>query len=121
MDISYWREVMTLTATVLSVGALIYAWFTARSKGNSAAIDGIKKDISQLKQVDAHHDQRLERMDEALKHLTSGNGQIIAEISKVHERTNSIADAVSQVSGQMSAQTRVLDTIVKHLISKGSD
>lgn len=51
-----------LVAVVISVASTIYAWLTSRSKDNAVAVDGIKKDHSELA-------ARVQTIETEMRHL----------------------------------------------------
>ncbi|MEX0971511.1 MAG: DUF2730 family protein [Paracoccaceae bacterium] len=103
MDIAILKNWLSVLATVLSLGAIAYAWLTRRSTENSGRLSQAEKKL-------VEYDRRIQSIESDLKHMPD------------HEQIAGIRIAITKLDGGMqrvedliSAQTRAMQRVEKHL------
>ena len=105
------RDYIYVVSGALSVGTLLYAWLTGRSKANTGSIAAI--------------DQRLAKAEGALEAvagqwdtLATSQRDIRDEIGRVHARVDEVARTSSEVAGQLRQIARGMDLLTKHNLAE---
>lgn len=93
------REWLSLVAIAISLGGVIYSWFTARSSVNSARLD---KADSQF----ADHLRRIQELENELKHMPAKDdvndlklaiAKLEGSVGRLDESLGSVARTVHRV------------------------
>lgn len=88
------KDWLGLAAVTISVGGCIYAWLTARSKGNS---EHLKKVDESLKA----HDRRIQTVESEIQHLPSKDNHHKLEV------------AIAEMNGDIKTMTANLERITR--------
>lgn len=95
-----WDVIQTLILAVVAV----YTWLLNKHQVNKDA-------ISELKESQSDTEKKQELLEQKVDMMPSHD-----DLEKVHEKLNSIAKTTEKTSGTLSALTRQLDLINKHLL-----
>ena len=80
MGVSEIKEWLGIIAIIISVGATIYAWITARSQKNSTRLVGVQKKM-------VEYDRRIQSLESEFKHLPT------------HEQVSELRVAIAELTG----------------------
>ena len=72
MDVKSWLYV---ASSSLAIGAVIYSWFTARSKANTSAITSLVQRVEELELRQARLNERLEALPKIRAEMSEVNSQ----------------------------------------------
>ena len=101
MDISLVKEYAAVASIALSIGAMVYAWLTSRSKANTAALK--------------EHETRLIKIEAELKHAPQHS-----DFARIYERLDHMNGEVSAMRGSMEVSNRQLAQVLDYLMQSGN-
>ena len=107
--ISMWKDWLGLLALLISLGGVLYAWLTRRSKENAASIQRMSEELS-AKLTDNEKklisdDRRIQRLENDVDHLPT------------KESISELKVALAQVSATVEATNRVITRVEDDLRS----
>ncbi len=99
-----------LASAALSIGAMLYAWLSARGKANASAISELDGQLGE-------HNVRLVRIEGALETLP----ELRQELGRVHQRVDDVAAVTHKIDGQLGGIDRNVELITVELVKKGRE
>lgn len=109
-DVMVWSLLLGIANFILTWGVALYMYLSNKNKATNTRIDAVAEDLTnsiidhgnRLTQVEA-------RVDGGPKHH---------DLAELHEKTNTVARELSQLTGAVSGMNRLLCSIDDHLRSK---
>lgn len=110
----FWMGILQL----FGLAALaVYTHITSKSKANATTINTVRQDMENSYD---HVEERVSRAERRLDVFESRmeNAPTHADLSKVYDRLNDVAEDLSGVSGQMRALSHQLSMVNQYLLNQ---
>ncbi|MAM10139.1 MAG: hypothetical protein CML23_06685 [Rhizobiaceae bacterium] len=98
---------LTAINSLIALGSFIYAWLTARAKGNSEKLAAVEKIVIE-------HDRRIQEIEGELRHLPDKDSVVDLKISMAK-----IEGAVSALTERLGGMGATVTRIDDYLRTKG--
>ncbi|TCT41165.1 DUF2730 family protein [Martelella mediterranea] len=105
-DLQLW---LSIAATLLSIGAVIYAVITAKAKGNSVKLDKLEGKVED-------HGQRIQSLEDEMEHLPDKESQHRIEVGLVE--LNGRMDVLSESLKPIHANNQLLHDLLQKQVTK---
>lgn len=102
------RNVSSLASTLLSIGAVVYAWLTSRSKINATEIRELQADMAAFKIDLAAVEQTLKQMPDkdTVHHLDMKVSQLAGSIGVLGESLKSVERSAQRIETFLLEQAK---------------
>lgn len=114
MEMETLKDIATVLAALLSVGAVLYGALTYRYKANASSIE-------ELRQKDIEHDIRLTKIESALGATSAAIPELRREVGDVHRRVDDVAGTVNRIAGVVEGVDKNTRMINEHLLKESEE
>ena len=128
MELTDYRTILAIVATLLATGSTVYTWLTYRSRVNAQDIKANAADITELRA------QLLQQRDEIMQLVTSLDNRVTEnaakldvvlenvnkftkELVRVHDRVDDVSKTVHKIDGAMGGLGQSVRIITDHLLN----